>query len=47
MIEGWVRSPKPSPALAQEAGIVLACAAGGTNEQVAAPLEVSLPAVAK
>lgn len=47
VLESWVRRPKTSQALAQRARIVLACAEGGTNGQVAAVVGVSLPTVAK
>ncbi len=47
MLESWVRRPKTSQALALRSRIVLACAVGGTNGQVAAAVGVSLPTVAK
>jgi transposase len=41
----WVRRRKTAQYLAMRAGIVLACADGGTNKQVAADLGVSVTAV--
>jgi transposase len=43
----WSRRAKSSQALALRCRIVLACAAGATNKQVAAQLGVSLPTVGK
>ncbi|OAA19601.1 Homeodomain-like domain-containing protein [Frankia sp. EI5c] len=43
----WERSPKTAQALALRARIVLACAGGGTNGQVAAAAGVSVATVAK
>src|SRR5436853_21592 len=40
-LEQWVRRPKTAQALAQRARIVLLCAAGGTNGDVAATLAVT------
>src|ERR1043166_1819879 len=42
VLEGWVRRPKTAQALATRSRIVLACAAGGTNGQVAERVGVSL-----
>jgi len=47
VLEGWVRRPKTAQALATRSRIVLACAAGGTNGQVAERVGVSLATVAK
>ncbi len=41
------RRPKSAQALASRARIVLACATGGSNRQVAADLGVSVPTVGK
>ncbi|MBL7494698.1 IS630 family transposase, partial [Frankia sp. CNm7] len=46
VLEGWVRRRKTSQALAQRSRIVLACAGGATNAQVAAELGVSRNTVA-
>src|SRR5918993_2594940 len=43
----WSRRAKSSQALALRCRIVLACATGATNKQVAAELGVSLPTVGK
>src|SRR4030095_16285438 len=43
----WSRRAKSSQALAVRGRIVLACATGATNKQVAAELGVSLPTVGK
>jgi transposase len=46
-LERWSRRAKSSQALALRCRIVLACATGATNKQVAAELGVSLPTVGK
>src|SRR5678815_5415181 len=46
-LERWSRQAKSAQALALRCRIVLACAAGATNKQVAAELGVSLPTVGK
>src|SRR4029434_7412398 len=43
----WSRRAKSAQALALRCRIVLACATGATNKQVAAELGVSLPTVGK
>src|SRR5918995_4944239 len=43
----WSRRAKSSQALALRCRIVLACATGATNKQVAADVGVSLPTVGK
>jgi transposase len=43
----WARRPKSSPQLALRARIVLACADGATNTEVAAQLKVARPTVGK
>jgi transposase len=47
VLEGWARRRKTSQALALRARIVLACADGGSNTEVAATLGVSRATVAK
>jgi transposase len=47
VLEGWVRRRKTSQALAIRARIVLVCADGGSNTEVAAALGVSRATVAK
>jgi transposase len=47
VLEGWARRRKTSQALALRSRIVLACAEGGSNTEVAAALRVSRPTVAK
>jgi len=44
---GWVRRRKSAQALALCSRIVLACATGLTNKEVAAQLGVSMPTVGK
>ena len=44
-LEQWVRRPKTAQALAQRARIVLRCAEGKTNTDVAAELNLSKPTV--
>jgi transposase len=46
-LELWVRRRKSAQALALRSRIILACATGLTNKEVAAQLEVSLPTVGK
>lgn len=46
-LERWVRRRKSAQALALRSRIVLACAAGLTNKEVAAQLGVSMPTVGK
>ena len=46
-LERWARRPKSAQALAQRSRIVLACAAGETNQGVAERLGVSVPTVRK
>ncbi len=46
-LERWARRPKSAQALALRARIVLACAAGKTNSEVAATFRVSRPTVGK
>src|SRR4029450_4974345 len=46
-LERWSRRAKSSQALALRCRIVLACATGATNKQIAAELGVSLPTVGK
>ena len=46
-LEQWVRRPKTAQALAQRARIVLRCAEGKTNTDVAAELNLSKPTVGK
>ena len=46
-LEQWVRRPKTAQALAQRARIVLRCAEGKTNTDVAAGLNLSKPTVGK
>ncbi|MGI9064455.1 MAG: helix-turn-helix domain-containing protein, partial [Pseudonocardiaceae bacterium] len=43
----WVRRPKSSQRSALRSRIVLACAAGASNTEVAAELRVSRPTVGK
>jgi transposase len=47
VLEGWTRRRKTSQALASRARIVLACADGGSNTEVADALGVSRATVAK
>jgi transposase len=47
VLEGWARRRKTAQALALRSKIVLACAGGAANTQVAADLGVSRPTVAK
>jgi transposase len=47
VLEGWARRRKTSQALAFRARIVLACADGGSNTEVAAALGASRATVAK
>src|SRR5512142_460016 len=47
VLEGWARRPKTAQALALRSRIVLACAEGSPNSDVAAALRVSRPTVAK
>jgi transposase len=47
LLERWARRPKSAQALAQRSRIVLACAAGETNQGVAERLGVSVPTVRK
>ncbi len=47
VLRGWARRRKAAQALAQRSRIVLACAKGGTNAQVALELGVSRDMVAK
>ena len=46
-LERWVRRRKSAQALALRSRIVLACATGLTNQEVAAQLGVSMPTVGK
>jgi transposase len=46
-LEGWVRRRKSAQGLALRSQIVLACATGLTNKEVAAQLGVSMPTVGK
>jgi transposase len=46
-LEQWVRRPKTSQRLALRSRIVLACASGLTNTQVAEQLNLSMPTVGK
>ncbi len=46
-LERWARRPKTAQALAQRARIVLACARGATNIEVAARLQLTKPTVGK
>lgn len=47
MLEGWARRPKTAQVLALRSRIVLACADGAWNAEVAAMLGVSWPTVTK
>lgn len=47
MLDGWVRRPKTSQALATRSRIVLGCASEQTNGQVAAAVGVSVGTVVK
>ncbi|WP_028478935.1 helix-turn-helix domain-containing protein, partial [Nocardia sp. CNY236] len=47
VLTGWVRRRKSAQALAQRSRIVLACAEGLSNTDVAARERVSLPTVGK
>jgi transposase len=46
-LEVWARRPKSTQRLATRAKIVLACAEGQDNKQVAAALKVTRPTVGK
>jgi transposase len=46
-LERWARRPKTAQALAQRARIVLTCARGATNTEVAARLQITKPTVGK
>jgi DNA-binding NarL/FixJ family response regulator len=46
-LERWVRRRNSAQALALRSRIVLACATGLTNKEVAAQLGVSMPTVGK
>jgi len=46
-LQRWVRRPKSAQALALRAKIVLACAAGATNKDVAAEFSVTAQMVGK
>lgn len=46
-LEQWLRRPKTSQRLALRARIVLQCASGLTNTQVAAQLQITMPTVGK
>jgi len=46
-LEQWARRPKTSQRLALRSRIVLQCAAGSTNTQVAAKLNITMPTVGK
>lgn len=47
MLQQWSRRPKTAQALAQRAGIVLACAAGNPNSMVASTFRVTQQTVSK
>src|SRR5512135_1204982 len=47
VLEGWARRRKTAQALAVRSRVVLACADGGSNAEVAATLGVSWPTVTK
>lgn len=46
-LQRWARRPKSSQQLAERSRIVLRCAAGQTNTDVARDLKLSLPTVGK
>ena len=46
-LEAWARRPKSAQALAQRARLILACAQGKSNTQVAQQMHVSKPTVGK
>ncbi len=47
MLERWARRPTTAQALAQRAGVVLACARGQTNTRVAHELRLTKQTVGK
>src|SRR5512135_614452 len=47
MLEGWARRRKTAQAMAVRSRVVLACADGGSNAEIAATLGVSRPTVTK
>ena len=46
-LEGWARRRKTAQALAERSRIILACADGGSNTEIAAELGVARDTVAK